>query len=112
MLAERKRQDAKWGEQNHELPLYLTILMEEVGEMSQAYLDATFGAKDTAEHVREEAVQVAAVALAIVECLDRKAVASVQEIDAECAACISVGIDFTPTCNGNPCPHWSVMKHD
>jgi NTP pyrophosphatase (non-canonical NTP hydrolase) len=29
-------------------------------------------------------------------------------IDADCAACISVGADFSPTCNGKPCPHWDV----
>lgn len=70
VIAERKRQDAKWGEQNHDPFLYLTILMEEVGEASQAALEARFG-KGSLEHLREEAVQTAAVALAIVECLDR-----------------------------------------
>ena len=70
VLAERVRQDRKLGEQNHDPFTYLTILMEEVGETSQAALEARFG-KGTIEHLREEAVQVAAVALALVECLDR-----------------------------------------
>jgi NTP pyrophosphatase (non-canonical NTP hydrolase) len=70
VLAERQRQDAKWGEQNHDPFCYLTILMEEVGELSQAALHARFGGP-AAEGLRKEAVQTAAVALAIVECLDR-----------------------------------------
>lgn len=77
VLAERARQDAKWGIQNHDIFLYLTILGEEFGETCQAALEARFG-KDEATKplrylkLREEAVQTAAVALAIVECLDRK----------------------------------------
>lgn len=70
VLAERQRQDAKWGEQNHDPFTYLTILTEEVGEFSQAALHARFGGP-AAAGLREEAVQMAAVALAIVECLDR-----------------------------------------
>jgi NTP pyrophosphatase (non-canonical NTP hydrolase) len=71
-LAERERQEAKWGEQNHDPALYLTILMEEVGELAQAALHTRYGGRaGGVEHMREEAVQVAAVALAIVECLDR-----------------------------------------
>lgn len=71
VLAERKRQDMKWGEQNHDPFLYLTILGEEYGETCQAALEAKFG-KGTLESLRAEAVQTAAVALAIVECLDRR----------------------------------------
>lgn len=70
VLAERVHQDRKWGEQNHDPFAYLTILTEEVGEMAQAALHARFGGP-AAEKLREEAVQAAAVALAIVECLDR-----------------------------------------
>ena len=67
---ERLRQELKWGEQNHNPFVYLTILMEEVGELSEAALHARFGGPE-AENMRAEAVQVAAVAQAIVECLDR-----------------------------------------
>ena len=78
IIAERKRQDAKWGEQNHDPFLYLTILGEEYGEMCKAALEARFskGSDDMYQklisHFREEAVQTAAVALAIVENIDRK----------------------------------------
>jgi len=72
VLQERVRQDEKWGEQNLDPFTYLTILMEEVGELSQAALHTKFGGEHSGlEHLREEAVQTAAVALAIVECLDR-----------------------------------------
>lgn len=72
VLDERVRQDARWGEQNHATFVYLAILVEEVGELAQAELHRIFGGPGgTKEHVREEAVQTAAVALAIIECLDR-----------------------------------------
>lgn len=70
VLAERARQDAKWGEQNHDPFTYLAVLTEEVGELAQAALHARFGGP-AADGLRDEAVQVAAVALAIVQCLDR-----------------------------------------
>jgi NTP pyrophosphatase (non-canonical NTP hydrolase) len=70
ILCERERQDMKWGEQNHDPFTYLTVLSEEVGELAQAALHARFGG-EKAWCVRNEAVHVAAVALAIVECLDR-----------------------------------------
>jgi hypothetical protein len=85
----RKRQDEKWGEQNHPMlnknmkPEYLkptldyyrrindlkddmdwrTILLEEVCE---AFLETE------PEKQREEMVKVAAVAVQIIECLDRR----------------------------------------
>lgn len=70
ILAERSWQDAKWGEQNHDPFTWVTILTEEVGELAQAALHVRFGGP-AASFLRKEAVQVAAVALAIVECLDR-----------------------------------------
>lgn len=80
VLAERRRQDEKWGEQNHDPFVYLTVLMEEVGELAQAALHLRYpkGGATTSNafyaaqaHLREEAVQTAAVALAMIECLDR-----------------------------------------
>ncbi len=71
VLEERRSQDAKWGEQNHIPFIWLGILTEEVGETSEAMLHETFGGPK-AENIRKEAVQVAAVALAIVEYLDRR----------------------------------------
>jgi NTP pyrophosphatase (non-canonical NTP hydrolase) len=70
ILAERTRQDSKWGQQNHDPITWSAILTEECGEFAQAALHHRFGGP-AAEGLRVEAVQVAAVALAIVECLDR-----------------------------------------
>lgn len=86
IIAERNRQEKKWGEQNHDPFTYLAILTEEVGEFSQQALWLRFSKEsehnpgagtyqEYVEHLRgemkKEAVQVAAVAMAIVECLER-----------------------------------------
>ena len=65
VLNERDRQDAKRGEQNHSAVMWLTILGEEVGEACKGALEGDL------ENYREEVIQVAAVAVAMVECLDR-----------------------------------------
>ena len=63
--AERKRQNEKWGEQNHHPLYWLNILMEEVGETSQAALQLRH------EDYRREMLQCAAVAIAALESYDR-----------------------------------------
>lgn len=67
---ERRAQDVKWGEQNHPPEWWMMILLEEVGELAQAVLERRFGGPAGA-HILVEAVQVAAVGLAIVECCER-----------------------------------------
>jgi NTP pyrophosphatase (non-canonical NTP hydrolase) len=63
--AERIRQDGLWGEQRHTLDRWLTILVEEVGEVAKAMQgDDPDRVEDEAE---EELIQVAAVAVQIVE---------------------------------------------
>lgn len=62
---ERSRQNTKWGEQNHIPYKWLAILSEEVGEASKAALDGSLS------HYRKEMIQVAAVAVAAIESLDR-----------------------------------------
>lgn len=80
VVAERKRQDAKWGVQNHDPFFWLTIIGEEYGETCKAALELSFkngGRCDSNTYIealtqlRTEAVQTAASALAMVECLDR-----------------------------------------
>jgi hypothetical protein len=77
---ERERQDIKWGIQNHTAEWWLAILMEEVGELAQAILETHFDknpehlTKGGIVNIRKEAVQSAAVALAIIECIDRAAI--------------------------------------
>lgn len=70
---ERDRQDEKWGEQNHLDLTWNAILMEEVGEAAQEVLTTAFGAAAKGHgDLREELVQVAAVAIAWIEAIDRR----------------------------------------
>jgi hypothetical protein len=71
VLDERARQDKKWGVQNHDIFTWLAILGEEYGETCQAVLNTKFEGVTDLKRVREEAVQTAAVALAMIECIDR-----------------------------------------
>lgn len=71
ILNERQRQYEKWGEQNHDDYRWLAILVEEIGELSQCALHDEFGGH-AAGKLQEELVQVAAVAVSWLECLDRR----------------------------------------
>ncbi len=68
ITAERERQDKKWGAAR-DLPNYtwLAILIEEVGEIAEGILKEIYW-KDA----REELVQIASVAVAWLENLDRE----------------------------------------
>ena len=84
---ERKLQNKKWGEQNHQPIEWIGILTEEVGEASKEAVDHHFknSFKDGGEifpcsdliqtqrlrAYRKEVIQVAAVAVHMVESLDR-----------------------------------------
>lgn len=79
ILSERAAQQAKWGTQRHDFPVWQTVLSEEVGELAEAilrYRQAGFDPSLQAllptllREMRGEAVQIAAVAVAIVEHLD------------------------------------------
>lgn len=75
ILAERNKQDEKWGEQNHDPVYWSAILTEECGEYAEAALkyDAKPSGGRLFDDMRREAIQVAAVALAILECCERRA---------------------------------------
>lgn len=66
VIEEQKRQHEIWGEQNHGSFKYLSILVEEIGEIAKAILE-----HDT-ENIRVEVIHSAAIAISFVECLDRK----------------------------------------
>lgn len=72
---ERKAQDAKWGEQDHKPIEWVAILTEEVGEVSKEALENHFKEcyrdVDQLANYRKELVQVAAVAVAMIESLHR-----------------------------------------
>jgi hypothetical protein len=65
VITERMAQDKKWGVQNHRLPVWLAILGEEYGEACKAFLEGD------GEGYHKEVVQIAAVALAMLEHLER-----------------------------------------
>jgi NTP pyrophosphatase (non-canonical NTP hydrolase) len=66
---EQRRQIDLWGIQNHRPEHWLAILMEEVGEVSREILESS---SETAnKHYRDELVQVAAVAVSMIESYDR-----------------------------------------
>jgi len=74
VLSERRRQNQKWGVQDHTISTFHQILSEEVGEAAEADLKRRSpgdGEGKTIADVRSEYVQVAAVALQIVEHIDR-----------------------------------------
>jgi NTP pyrophosphatase (non-canonical NTP hydrolase) len=77
VLAERIRQDEKWGEQNGHDFEWVSIAGEEFGEVAQAANEANFTSgsmRGDFSHLREEWIQLAAVAVAAVEAIDRRAV--------------------------------------
>ena len=78
VLDERKRQDDKWGQQDHDPTVWMGILGEEFGELCQAVNETWFDngpderQKGGYENMRVEAVQIAAVAISFIQCLDRR----------------------------------------
>lgn len=78
VVEERERQDAKWGQQNHDPQFWMAILGEEFGELCLAVNETVFNngpeerAKGGYTNMRQEAIQVAAVAVQFVEMLDRR----------------------------------------
>ena len=76
---ERTRQETKWGEQNHEREVYFTILAEEFGEVAKEVVElhayngptGAVAYRDRMKNLRTELIQTAAVAVAMIECLER-----------------------------------------
>lgn len=69
VFRERELQHEKWGLQSHEDPIWLAILGEEFGEACTAALPKKCGGNG---HLRSELIQVAAVAVAHIEAIDRR----------------------------------------
>lgn len=78
--AERRRQEQIWGPQNHNPSAWLMILGEEVGEANKAALEHYFNYKGASlAAYRAELVQVAAVAIAMIESYDRNEAIQIKE---------------------------------
>ena len=70
---ERYRQDKKWGpaaERNLPLATWQTVLSEEFGEVGAAILH---GPLNGYHEIRDELIQVAATAIAMIEALENRA---------------------------------------
>lgn len=79
VLNERVRQEKKWGVQNHNPADWVTILGEEFGEVCKAALEWRFSKdrlsynqrREQLKEYRAELIQVAAVAVSMVQSLER-----------------------------------------
>ncbi len=73
VLEERKRQDEKWGVQNHATPVWATIIGEEYGEMCKAINEYGFNpTRVTEDEIYTEAIQTMASCMAMLECIERR----------------------------------------
>lgn len=76
--SERERQVALFGEQNHHPAYWLAVLGKQVGQLGEAIVQREWAAEHLKarmlDKVRTEAIQVAAVAVAIIEAIDRGSV--------------------------------------
>lgn len=71
VFKEMDRQSSLWGQQNHEPIVWCGILGEEVGQVNKAAIESHFMDKDLLEY-RNDCVRVAAVAMSMLLCLNRK----------------------------------------
>jgi hypothetical protein len=71
IFSERFRQHGKWGMQYHSLPEWITILGEEYGESCKDACDIHFGRECPIENLRKELIQTAAVAVQMIEMIDK-----------------------------------------
>lgn len=71
VLAQRDYQDNRFGIRTMDPTLWLPILGEEVGEVNKAVVEIVFEQADK-QNLRDELIQVAAVAIAMIEDLDRQ----------------------------------------
>lgn len=73
---ERVRQDEKHGWQKthgrHLNEWWLAILMEEVGEASEEMIELHFEGKESEADLRDEVIQIASVAIAWAEAIDKR----------------------------------------
>lgn len=72
VAVERERQDMRWGTQDHDDPRWLAILTEELGEVAREVVEELAIPRSRGYQIREELVQVAAVAVAWLEAIDRR----------------------------------------
>ena len=67
VIEERNRQDEKWGYPQHNYFEWFAILVEEVGEIAKE-----LNGGDDIENLKTEITQVAAVAIAMLEAINKR----------------------------------------
>ena len=120
---ERIKQDAKWGLQDHGDLKWLSILMEEVGEVALAvnednpFKERLYSHEALRDNLEYELVQVAAVCVAWVECMRRKDCGIDNQeprgakIDIRCMGCPWHGYTGSVDhCEGDPDAKTCIMK--
>jgi hypothetical protein len=70
VIAERSRQNEKWGVQRHSWVEWTAILGEEFGEVCMEAVDLHWGRSEDIQALRKELVQLAAVSVQIIEHID------------------------------------------
>lgn len=73
MIEERDRQDDTFGVQNHHPAYWLALLGKQMGQLGEAVVQREWAADKgkASAAMRAEAIQLAAVALNMIECIDR-----------------------------------------
>ncbi|WP_286589676.1 MazG-like family protein [Sphingobacterium sp. N143] len=84
-LSECDRQLDKWGVQNHNPLMWHAILGEEFGEVAKEVVEYSFDVSKIyrLKKMREELIQVAAVAISFVDSLDRNLLKSESEVNCD-----------------------------
>ena len=72
VFEEREAQDARYGRQDHAEPYWLSILGEEYGEICREVYEAGAKGGPINPNYRTELVQLAAVAVQMIEAYDRR----------------------------------------
>ena len=67
IVDELRSQRVKWGVQNHTLPEWIMLIVEELGEMTDAVLKGDW------KSAVEESIQVSALLVQFIERIDREA---------------------------------------
>ena len=113
---ERQYQDTKWGEQNHHPSVWVSIMGEEFGEMCKSLNEYMF--EQDVNHfddMQKEAIQVAAVVVAMLECFDRMGDRHRPEKSTSNHTGLAVGgFNLCPKCqsiaNVEPIPLYSCIR--
>lgn len=67
----KSKMDDEFEPSDHDLPVHLSVLMNRVGDLSQEVVRCHLNGDKDSKNIREDALRVAAAAVAIVDKIDR-----------------------------------------